>query len=543
MNKKQYFDVLEHADDDTVEKIEKKYPVLDEEKTEKIFEMSMKKMHEMKQPDGGSDGWKAEGVAHYKRPLWHKLTGLAAAAAIVAGGIALYQNRPDFDSEMHSDVSSNTDEVPTTISVTEAAAEILANYEDFVNVFLIHDNVAISEAVSFNTDVPVVFYKYKDERFQNSQALKDHAETIFEPQYFEENYSIIGGDFTSESMIPDYYPSYDLQQTFSFGGKIPVFINYNGSLYAYYFSLENRDLNSNESLLHLTLTDYTTDFKWKEEEAEIKIINEDSFLLTKECVIVRNKLTITEKTELTVNKTEDGRWLISNVAAEVLETEAPQEETAADNEYAQIAEALIDQYRELQDIYTYGTDYDADDVIQFNVVPSQAEMEYITNEEQYQQQLEYYTMHETGKYCRSTDERFSSIEDVEGFTRSVVSERLFDELFADDLKDRMQGCSAGDEVESDQLSLFIMRDGNLYVHAYARTGGDLFNHWTDTPIRISDVTENSFTAERTWSDHHPDYEASLTDLERMLKEDYVSKYSFTKDPATGEWRLDQELQF
>jgi len=550
---KDYFDVLENADDNTVETIEQKYPVLDEEQTEKILRMSLKKMQTANKNDDNvatvknAHEYHAVPVEPDRRPIWHHVTGLVAAAAIVAGGVMAYSHMIEPDHKIPGTSSSQPDVSSATVSteeidIAEEAGKVLDKYEDFVNVFLIHDNISTSDSISFCSNPTVKFYRFQDERFANRSDLIAYAKTVFDSDYFWDNYNIVGRDITSDTPSPNGYAGYSIEQVF-WSDKIPVFINYNDNLYAYYFDHTNPDLNDELSLSRLSLENYITDFTWKDEAETVDIVNKDTFIVTKDSVIVRNLCTVTETVALTVTKSEDGQWLITDVKTEILDTVKPPETPVEENEYTLTAKTLIDQYQEVFNIFNYGTAWDENDAIQFNVIPSQSAMEYLTDEKQYQLQLEYYKEIGTGKYCRCTDERFTTIEDIETYAKSIITEREFNEWFAGAAEDRMSGYQPGDTVEEDKLSLFTIYDGKLYVHAYERTTGNIFDHWTDSPIEISDITENSFTATREWSDCAIEYEESLTEKDQMLIEYYKNRYYFVKDSATGEWRIDRNKEF
>lgn len=695
MKKKKYFEILKHADNDTIEKIENKYPLLDENKTDKILKMSLKKMNEMKtqEQNNKKEDLKIEGVEKYtKRPIWQRITGIAAAAAIVACGAALYKNKTDFDKPLTSDVSSNSniEEIPTTFSPTEEAVKIFEKYEDFVNVFLIHDKVDTNEVVEICN---CKFYKFKDERFKNIKNLRDYAETIFDPIYFENNYYIIGKNFYSDSLIPEYDPSYNINDVFEFNGRIPVFINYNDELYSYYYSFENDSFNSEDSLLNLVLDDYITSFEWVDYEADIEIIDDNLYILTNEYIIERNEKVLKEKIKLTVKENGNGEWLIHDVYTEVINEEESQivpfgdfskinylipymepenkkdihlkdntvfetfskgyditndrreelskffnsctwepyvneenndssqnqitdSENSDDNicffsdiygnvtiieisktgiltykyfkyeyqndgklicidesgspgninykqykidwelfsstienilygneeelNYISIATYMLYGYEELLNLFTYGTSYDSNDVIQFNIIPSKNEMEYIPDDDAYLQQIEKYKLMNYGKYCRNNNDNFHNTDDLENYAKTIVSDRLFDELFKHNLGDSMSEYLPGDTVESDKLSLFIMHNDQLYVHTYKPSIGNMFDHWIDDSIKISDITENSFVAEIKWSDTPEDSESFNNKLD-LLKDAPSNKYLFIKDSDSGQWRLDKQL--
>lgn len=545
MNEK-IFDILENSDDETVEKMEKRYPVLDEEKEKKLFEMSIEKMNKMKSSESdSSEGVKSEeikieGVEQYKRPVWHRAVGLVASVAIVAGGFALYKNRADIKDDLNPDVSTGTEattEPSSENSVMEVAEEILINYEDFVNVYLIHDNADTDNYVDI---CGVNYYKFKDERFENIKELRAYGESVFEAQYFAENYNYFGGSYESNSLTPDYDPSYNFYDGFSLDGRVPVFVNVDGSLYTYMYNTEEEWINTDESLLALLLTDYTTEFSWSDDDAQVTVVDDDSFVVSKESVAVRNLITVTEKISLTVNKSDEGEWLIGNVEAEVLDEEKPTEAPQEYSELAEVVKELTDKYYELGDILSYGgISYDENDVIQFKPVPSQEDMQYIFTDEDYDRYLHNYEVDNVGMYCRVTDERFNSLENLENYARTIVTDKLYDEYFRNDLVDTLSGYNPGDTVESDKLSLYTMYNGELYLHVRVFSYGMAFDHWTDTPIKFYDVTENSFRVERDWLSLDSESEETLTGVEKMLGTYiYTDEFLFARDSQTGQWKID-----
>lgn len=546
MNEK-IFDILENSDDETVEKMEKRYPVLDEEKENKLFEMSIEKMKNSENSSSGENGkfeeMKIEGVEQYKRTVWHRAVGLVASVAIVAGGFALYKNRADFKDDVNPDVSTGTEattEPSSENSVMEVAEEILINYEDFVNVYLIHDNADTDNYVDI---CGVNYYKFKDERFENIKELRAYGESVFEAQYFAENYNFFGGSYESNSLTPDYDPSYNFYDGFSLDGRVPVFVNVDGSLYTYMYSTEEEWINTDESLLALLLTDYTTEFNWSDDDAQVTVVDDDSFVVSKESVAVRNLITVTEKISLTVNKSDEGNWLIGNVEAEVLDEEKPTEALQEYSELAEIVKDMTDKYNEIHNITSYnGIGYDENDVIQFNAVPSQDDMEYINNSgdnELYMNYMADFKAGGIGKYCRVTDERFKSLQDIENYARAVVTDKLYDAYFRNSIKDTMSSYSPGDEVEVDKMSFYTIYNGQLYIHAFKKEYCMAFYKWTDSPVRFYDVTENSFRVERDWLSLDSESEETLTGVEKMLGTYiYTDEFLFVREAQTGQWKID-----
>ena len=217
-------------------------------------------------------------------------------------------------------------------------------------------------------------------------------------------------------------------------------------------------------------------------------------------------------------------------------------------EYADIAVDFIDKYEDMCNIIDYGTSYDENDEINFKVIPTEEEVHqelesnpaYVSDyQKAYNALLEYYASSHAGRYNRNTDERFNDIDDIKEYALSIISEDYFNKVFADSLTDKLAGAKDGDTVTSDKCTFFTMYDGKLYVQNRIPAKGNLFDHWTNTPIKIYDVTETSFIAEREWSMFNPEYEAAITDPEELESGHMLNIYIFRKDPLTGEWRIDK----
>ena len=88
MKENREFDMLENADDKTVELLSG-VPVLTKEEKERMLAMSKKKLDRMnreKNISANNDGDEVSGVERYNRPKWHKFA-TAAACLLLVGGI------------------------------------------------------------------------------------------------------------------------------------------------------------------------------------------------------------------------------------------------------------------------------------------------------------------------------------------------------------------------------------------------------------------------------------------------------------------------
>ena len=134
--------ILDNADDDIIEKLP---PFSSDEETRKrVLSMSEKKFDElMKEKNNGTETEYAEsvsGVEKYRRPVWHKALGVAAAIALIAGGVgtaaALKHNSPKSSDSM---LAAQTTEHQLTASSetssvsTEPAVQALVPKIDIAN--------------------------------------------------------------------------------------------------------------------------------------------------------------------------------------------------------------------------------------------------------------------------------------------------------------------------------------------------------------------------------------------------------------------------
>ena len=117
--------ILDNADDDIIEKL----PLFssDEETRKRVLSMSEKKFDElMKEENKGNDyAESVSGVEKYRRPVWHKALSVAAAIALLAGGIgtaaALKHKSPKSNDSMFAALP--TEAKSTSVAYTAAVTE------------------------------------------------------------------------------------------------------------------------------------------------------------------------------------------------------------------------------------------------------------------------------------------------------------------------------------------------------------------------------------------------------------------------------------
>ncbi len=88
MKEKNELDVLENAEQSVIERLTAEYPPRDEKEKEKIFSMSERKCKNRSDNIIRNEEQTVSGVEVYKRPRWQRFLSVAAAFAIVVGGVA-----------------------------------------------------------------------------------------------------------------------------------------------------------------------------------------------------------------------------------------------------------------------------------------------------------------------------------------------------------------------------------------------------------------------------------------------------------------------
>lgn len=132
-------------------------------------------------------------------------------------------------------------------------------------------------------------------------------------------------------------------------------------------------------------------------------------------------------------------------------------------------------------------------------------------------------------FAKITDERFDTAEEVQEYLKCIFSKKYYDFWYKSNFND-FSDYSIGDTLSPFSVSRFITYNEKLYYLVMERASSYVPCGWTDDPIRIYDVTESSFIAERPWSDNIG------------INETYdYHQFYFIKDEVTGEWRIDEYI--
>ena len=87
MKEKNELDVLENAGESVTNRLTEEFPPRDKKQKEKIYSMSERKFSNRSNGTAYNDEQSVSGVEVYKRPKWQKILSIAAAFAVVVGGI------------------------------------------------------------------------------------------------------------------------------------------------------------------------------------------------------------------------------------------------------------------------------------------------------------------------------------------------------------------------------------------------------------------------------------------------------------------------
>ncbi|MBR5512545.1 MAG: hypothetical protein IKV85_01005 [Ruminococcus sp.] len=555
MNIRHFFD---NADEKTIDRITEKYPPLSSADKERLYAMSKKKYNkEMTENKGNYI--EISGVERYHKPLWHKVLSAVAVAAVVLGGIgggaALIRRNNDAD--ILNNESSQLAEIDTA-EIEDIAQQLTDEFFDLKNIIssrgaaydendILTYKIGIFDDTLENPEVyDRTFYKVTDERFKCSQDIYDALRSITTMYYLPEEsyvnadipwivYSVpAAADYVS---VPFYgYLGKDVS-VFENGSSVDrsLFANkmFNESYEPVPFDLEDdndwetpyciwvSDYIEHSGSLYMISPDYQFDpvgivYDYNE-KIEITEVAENSFTAVRYADISQNK-NIIKRAEfkfLYMN----GEWLIDKFSESVLDKE---EIGSEETDFTAIAQQLTDKVLEFEKILLDADiEYDENDSISFYRYDSfdpDAEDEEV-------------------RYCRVTDERFNSCQDIYTFIRSFTS---FEYNPQDDYRDGMwideSGVVSwlGNDLSEYEIGARIERGEEWLTH-YTTYNGQLYVQPLNTHDYVSreytsDVSvgvtgEDRFTATRSYTEHYT--------------EDITSERCFDFVLEAGKWKIDK----
>ena len=550
MNIRNAFD---NSDETTIERITTEYPLLDADEKERLYAMSKEKYNsDIK--NNKNNGTEVSGVERYRKPLWHKVLSAVAAAVVVLGGIgggaALIRRNNDAD--ILKKESSQLAEIE------DIAQQLTDEFFDLKNIIssrgaaydendVLSYKIGIFDETVENPEIhDRTFYRVTDERFKCSQDIYDALKNITSSKYFpEERYE---NAIITWEIIYDYvndntvYP----KLFYNLGTDVSMFENGSEVGREYFFDAEGNYLEESS-------IDFEDDINWEvphsiwfadyveyngslyvltpdyflnpvgvvydyNEKIEITDVTNDSFTVIRYADISHNE-NIIKRAEFKFIL-ENDQWCIDDFSECVLDTEGIGIE---ETDYTAIATELTDKLLEFEKIVQDAdVEYDENDSISFyrdSSVNPELEDEKVS-------------------YCRVTDERFNSCQDIYNYIRSFTSFRLepkddyinagwLDECsIMSWLGNDFSEFEIDDRIDSKyyRLGHYISYRGQLYV-VPIEDNDYVFREYT-SDVTIKKTGENSFTATRSFTKHYAD-------------EDITSNRCFDFVLENGEWKIDK----
>ena len=398
MREKSDLNMLENADDKTVELLSG-VPVLTDEEKERMLAMSKKKLDKMNRESNinineGAD--QVSGVERYSRPKW-RIAATVAACFVIAGGVAgtalaLGKNRSSFNdpmTEMTTTIEATTEAPATAAEPTAADPEAMTDEElNDVAVYLI-DRMSDIDSMASGTG------GYIAPAAGETQTYRDADGMIYT--------RVEGCDSTAP--VEDYLRSVlsgSLYKSYSemlLGAEKPYYIEYDGMLYYRETVREGR--------FHFTGDPVVSDYA------------EKTFIIT-----IDNEIPGCTETIKFYAALDNGEWKLEDYTIAGSDP-ADTGKGYTDAELEQIAADSTKILNELFDMsYGRGIETDSNDTILYN---------------------------ETEGYSKVTDERIASIDDVADFIDQRACAEIKDMLLATIKGQNLPGCP-----------IFLEQDGKLY---------------------------------------------------------------------------------
>lgn len=283
MKEKRGFDMLDNADDRTVELLSG-VPVLTKEEKERMLAMSKKKLDAMNREskiNTNTDEYEVSGVERYKRPKWRIFTTAAACMLLVGGiagtGYAMSRNgsTPSKQLAEITDTAAEPEtahDLLTTEAVTEVSDEelrdiakkLLADLETLDTL-----SVGIPVGFEFKTTEPcaIIIDDDNDTSYRQIEGIDSldgirelMDSTLAEPVILEYRYKLFDGD-TPAFIEKDgniLFTDKHTDHHFYFEGEPKIIRNDEGS--GFVIETDNRSGNGRE---HVTFKAVNVDGKYK----------------------------------------------------------------------------------------------------------------------------------------------------------------------------------------------------------------------------------------------------------------------------------------
>ncbi|NLT09656.1 MAG: hypothetical protein GXY08_09155 [Ruminococcus sp.] len=209
MKKEKLFDILEKAEDDSMERLIDKCPEISDEELDKILEMSERKfnmkkkdMNENVQRENG--GITVSGVERVKRPAWIKPFTMAASFVLVAGmvvGTVALMNKGKSGSSENDKIAADVfNDKDALIDLCSNAPSHYDKLEASCTISYTRDDLSI-------TDIEKVEYDSK-EKYLFIDEIEDHHES--NPEADDETYFIYYYYKNKSTIVSPYWDWYEV---------------------------------------------------------------------------------------------------------------------------------------------------------------------------------------------------------------------------------------------------------------------------------------------------------------------------------------------
>ena len=137
-------------------------------------------------------------------------------------------------------------------------------------------------------------------------------------------------------------------------------------------------------------------------------------------------------------------------------------------------------------------------------------------------------------YAHVTDSRFSSLEDIRNYARSIMSEKRYEQFFGGKMGKDVDDLEYMDTIDKEHAKNWIEYRGRLYELDCSRGWGKLPPVFSDFyPVIIADKTDTSYTA------YIPLWYIQVEDINNCI----CVELKLILDPEFNDWRVDNVEQF
>ena len=203
------------------------------------------------------------------------------------------------------------------------------------------------------------------------------------------------------------------------------------------------------------------------------------------------------------------------------------EDIYVDNELGDIALELFKEYDEIDLLRNAaGVEVDTQDGLRFAADPEVEIRSTCYDTHQGEKGIAY--------YIHVTDSRFSCLEDIRRYLRSVLSEGLYERLFGDSMASGFDELEQNEVLDKEHMKQWIEYRGKLYQYCPYGGWGKLPVIFSDSyPVIIADKTETSCTA------YFPEWYIEVDNFENCI----CMEVKLILDPEFNDWRIDNVQQF